>query len=65
MSILNHTNFPALAFRQYNLQGSLNGVIVVRGAFKLVDDGPLKPIKEQPSLILSDTYSGRNPLEYP
>ena len=35
MSVDNHTPFPALAFRQYNMVGDMMGVVVARGTFKL------------------------------
>jgi len=62
--VINHTRFPAIAFRQYNLKGEINGVVSASGAFKLMKDGVLQPIDEQPALILEDQYSG-NPHKAP
>ncbi|XUY27077.1 DUF2169 family type VI secretion system accessory protein [Agrobacterium sp. rho-8.1] len=58
MSVDNHTPFPALAFRQYNLVGDLMGVVVARGTFKLTNGGPLKLADEQQPLVMSDVYDG-------
>jgi hypothetical protein len=58
MSVDNHTPFPALAFRQYNLNGDLLGVVVARGTFKLSNGGPLVPDKVQRPLVMSDVYDG-------
>lgn len=58
MSVDNRTPFPALAFRQYNLEGELAGVVVARGTFKLTDGGPLQIAEEQYPLVMSDTYEG-------
>jgi hypothetical protein len=58
MSILNRTPFPAIAFRQYNLAGDLNGVVSVRGTFKLVQDGALALAAKQEPLELADLYNG-------
>jgi len=57
VSVINHTPFPAIAFRQYNLKGELNGVISVCGAFHLVENGSLCPVSEQPPLVLEDCYA--------
>ncbi|MDO1583078.1 DUF2169 family type VI secretion system accessory protein [Rhizobium oryzicola] len=64
MSVENHTPFPALAFRQYNMVGELMGVVVARGTFKLTKDGPLQLADEQYPLVMSDTYEG-DPHETP
>lgn len=58
MSVENHTPFPALAFRQYNLVGELMGVVVARGTFKLAVSGPLALDDKQRPLVMSDTYDG-------
>ncbi len=58
MSVDNHTPFPALAFRQYNLAGELLGVVVARGTFKLSNGGPLVLDEVQRPLVMSDTYDG-------
>ena len=58
MSVDNRTPFPALAFRQYNLEGELAGIVVARGTFKLTDGGPLLIAEEQYPLVMSDTYEG-------
>lgn len=58
MSVVNHTPFPALAFRQYNLAGNLNGVVVVQGTFYLSRGGPLLPAREQVPLRTQDEYEG-------
>ncbi|MFD1743841.1 DUF2169 domain-containing protein [Rhizobium helianthi] len=64
MSVENHTPFPALAFRQYNMAGDMMGVVVARGTFKLTKDGPLRLADEQYPLVMSDTYEG-DPHETP
>jgi hypothetical protein len=58
MSVQNHTPFSAIAFRQYNLAGRLNGVVAVRGTFRVALNGPLVPVKAQAPLVLADTYDG-------
>lgn len=58
MSVDNHTPFPALAFRQYNLVGDLLGVVVARGTFRLTNAGPLALAETQYPLVMSDTYDG-------
>lgn len=58
MSVDNRTPFPALAFRQYNLEGDLAGIVVARGTFKLTDGGPLLIAEEQYPLVMSDAYEG-------
>jgi hypothetical protein len=58
MSVDNRTPFPALAFRQYGLEGELAGIVVARGTFKLTDGGPLQIAEEQYPLVMSDTYEG-------
>jgi len=58
MSVDNHTPFPALAFRQYNLSGDLLGVVVARGTFQLSNGGPLVLDGMQRPLVMSDTYEG-------
>jgi hypothetical protein len=58
MSVLNNTPFPAIAFRQYNLAGEMNGVVAVRGTFKMVPDGPLLLVEEQAPLEMIDFYDG-------
>ncbi len=58
MSVDNRTPFPALAFRQYTLDGDLAGVVVARGTFKLADGGPLQIADNQCPLVMSDTYEG-------
>lgn len=58
MSVTNRTPFPAIAFRQYNLAGEMNGVLSVRGTFYLTDGGPLIPAAEQMPLVMSDVYDG-------
>lgn len=58
MSVLNHTPFPAIAFRQYNLAGQMNGVVAVRGTFKLVENAKMRVADRQASLVMSDTYTG-------
>ncbi|MDR6820074.1 hypothetical protein J2X76_005271 [Neorhizobium sp. 2083] len=58
MSVDNHTPFPALAFRQYNLAGDLLGVVVARGTFRLSNGGPLVLDDVQRPLVMSDTYDG-------
>ncbi|SFB48045.1 hypothetical protein SAMN03159496_04104 [Rhizobium sp. NFR07] len=58
MSVDNHTPFPALAFRQFNLNGDLLGVVVARGTFKLSNGGPLQVDPVQRPLVMSDTYDG-------
>lgn len=58
MSVENHTPFPALAFRQYNLAGDLLGVVVARGTFKLSNGGPLQLDPVQRPLVMSDAYDG-------
>ncbi|ASY66737.1 putative exported protein (plasmid) [Sinorhizobium sojae CCBAU 05684] len=58
MSVENHTPFPSLAFRQYNLAGDLLGVVVARGTFRLSNGGPLQIAEEQYPLVMSDTYDG-------
>ncbi len=64
MSVDNRTPFPALAFRQYNMEGELAGIVVARGTFKLTDGGPLQIAEEQYPLVMSDTYEG-DPHETP
>lgn len=58
MSVDNHTPFPSLAFRQYNLAGDLLGVVVARGTFKLTNGGPLAIDAVQQPLVMSDVYDG-------
>lgn len=58
MSVINHTPFPALAFRQYNLSGQINGVLTVRGSFRLVPDKPLCLAESQLPLVMADEYAG-------
>lgn len=58
MFVENHTPFPSLAFRQYNLAGDLLGVVVARGTFKLTNGGPLQLAEQQYPLVMSDTYDG-------
>ena len=58
MTVDNRTPFPALAFRQYNLDGELLGVVVARGTFKLSNGGPLQIADKQYPLVMSDTYEG-------
>jgi hypothetical protein len=58
MSVDNRTPFPALAFRQYNLEGELAGIVVARGTFRLTNNGPLMIAEEQHPLVMSDTYEG-------
>lgn len=58
MSVINHTPFPALAFRQYNLLGEMNGVVVARGTFDFVEGGPLALAEEQHPLVMADEYAG-------
>lgn len=64
MSVDNHTPFPALAFRQFNMVGEMMGVVVARGTFRLTKDGPLQLADEQFPLVMSDTYEG-DPHETP
>lgn len=61
MSCLNHTPFPAIAFRQYNLAGDMLGVVSVRGTFLLTKDGPLALAREQVPLEMADLYDGDDP----
>jgi hypothetical protein len=61
MSVLNHTPFPAIAFRQFNLAGDMMGVVSMRGTFKLVDEGPLAMASKQEPLELSDVYGTDDP----
>lgn len=61
MSVVNHTPFAAIAFRHYNLAGELNGVVAVRGTFRLVQDGPLAIAAQQEPLALTDVYAGEDP----
>lgn len=58
MSVINHTPFPALAFRQYNLAGNMNGVVVVQGTFNLVDGGPMETAPDQLPLQMTDEFEG-------
>ncbi len=58
MSVDNHTPFPSLAFRQYNLNGDLLGVVVARGTFRLTNAGPLQLADKQYPLAMSDSYDG-------
>lgn len=58
MSVDNRTPFPALAFRQFTLDGDLAGIVVARGTFKLADGGPLQIAEDQYPLVMSDTYEG-------
>ncbi|WP_156398944.1 DUF2169 domain-containing protein, partial [Methylobacterium sp. Leaf469] len=58
MSVENRTPFPALAFRQYNLAGAMNGVVAVRGTFRLVEGSALEAANEQMPLVMSDVYDG-------
>lgn len=58
MSVINHTPFPALAFRQYNLSGHLNGVLTVRGSFRLVPREALRLAERQLPLVMADEYAG-------
>lgn len=58
MSVVNHTPFPALAFRQYNLAGNMNGVVVVQGTFNLIEGGAMEPADDQLPLQMSDEFEG-------
>lgn len=56
MSVINHTPFPAMAFRQYNFAGELNGIVCARGTYEIAINAPLKLSEEQSPLILADQY---------
>lgn len=63
MSVINHTPFSAIAFRQYNLAGKMMGVVSVRGTFFLTNNGPLAVARNQASLALADVYDGDDPYQ--
>lgn len=58
MGFDNRTGFSAELFRQFNLDGRLNGVVAVRGAFDLVPDGVMKASAEQAPFQWADEYDG-------
>jgi hypothetical protein len=64
MTIENHTPFPALAFRQFNLAGEINGVVVARGSYEIIPGARMRPLEKQSPLIMSDLYCG-SPQETP
>ena len=54
----NYTPFPSLDFESANVRGEDFQVFILRGTFHLDDDGPLKPAREQESLVYADQYFG-------
>ncbi len=58
MSLQNHTGLSAAVFRQFNLTGTLNGVVAVRGTFDLLADGRLSRSPQQQPFLWADLYEG-------
>ena len=64
MGLDNRTPFAAELFRQYNLDGRLNGVVATRGTFDLVPDAVMVLSPQQAPFQWADAYAD-NPHQSP
>lgn len=58
MELQNRLPFPAMAFRQFDVEGELDCIVSVRATFTHVQDGTIEIAREQESFQWEDAYDG-------
>ena len=56
MELINRLPFPAMAFRQFDIDGRLDCVVAVRGTFQHSQGQPLEIMQEQEEFQWEDAY---------